>query len=179
MINDYREVVAVLKDRGRVLLLRIGLFRIVLSGNPRFSANFYRHRRGLNWTRHSLVAAASLREDIGPIRFGTMNDYCEVIARKCKIPDPSLAVDWPRRASHWVKRAGGTGSATLAYRYRTPPTTIRQCVAGLRLDSDRFCATSESDLTASRATTERWRHCWLYHALCRCAGVTGGCKEIY
>jgi hypothetical protein len=39
------------------------------------------------------------------------------------------------------------GSATLAYRYRTRyrTTTIRQCVAGLRLDSDRFCATSEGD----------------------------------
>jgi hypothetical protein len=41
MINDYREVVAVLKDRGRVLLLRIGLFRIVLSGsNPGFLQTF-------------------------------------------------------------------------------------------------------------------------------------------
>jgi hypothetical protein len=49
MMNDYREVVAVLKDRGRVLLLRIGLFRIVFKWvKPRFSANFYRHRRGLN-----------------------------------------------------------------------------------------------------------------------------------
>jgi hypothetical protein len=39
MMNDYREVVAVLKDRGRVL--PSNLFRIVLSGsNPGFLQTF-------------------------------------------------------------------------------------------------------------------------------------------
>jgi hypothetical protein len=39
MTNDYREVVAVLKDRGRSPLLE--LFRIVFKWvKPRFSANF-------------------------------------------------------------------------------------------------------------------------------------------
>jgi hypothetical protein len=48
MMNDYREVVAVLRTGVVFSLLRIGLFRIVFSGsNPGFSANFYRHRRGL------------------------------------------------------------------------------------------------------------------------------------
>jgi hypothetical protein len=48
MMNDYREVVAVLKDRGRVLPWLV-CSRIVFKWvKPRFSANFYRHRRELN-----------------------------------------------------------------------------------------------------------------------------------
>jgi hypothetical protein len=70
-----------------------------------------------------------------------MNDYCEVIARKCKIPDPSLRLIDSTRFTLSQAHRVVLGSATLAYRYRTryrTPTTIRQCVAGLRLDSDRF-----------------------------------------
>jgi hypothetical protein len=41
MINDYREVVAVLRTGVVFSLLRIGLFRIVLSGsNPGFLQTF-------------------------------------------------------------------------------------------------------------------------------------------
>jgi hypothetical protein len=79
-----------------------------------------------------------------------MNDYC-VIARKCKIPDPSLRLIDSTRFTLSQARRVVLGSATLAYRWYRNPTTIRQCVAGLRLDSDRF-ALPESDLDCEPCT---------------------------
>jgi hypothetical protein len=73
-------------------LLRIGLFRIVKWVKPGFLQTFI-DIEGTELDSTQSSSCCLLREDIGPIRFGTMNDYCEVIARKCKIPDPSLAVD--------------------------------------------------------------------------------------
>jgi hypothetical protein len=84
-----------------------------------------------------------------------MNDYCEVIARKCKIPDPSLRLIDSTRFTLSQARVV-LGSATLAYRYRTRyRTPLRyDSVAGLRLDSDRFALPRR----ATGPQLERWRH---------------------
>jgi hypothetical protein len=87
-----------------------------------------------------------------------MNDYC-VIARKCKIPDPSLRLIDSTRFTLSQARRVVLGSATLAYRWYRNPTTIRQCVAGLRLDSDRFALPGERLGLRAVHPTERWRHC--------------------
>ena len=77
-MDDYREVFATFKGRGRAHPASIGLFMTFSSGSESesgFVVNFWRHRR------IELDSCCLILEDTDPIRLGTiMDNYGEVLA---------------------------------------------------------------------------------------------------